>query len=229
VWADQQHLDPGQPGGLADGKGTAVQRPRRGGGGSLPDRSAEPSRATRRAAGKDDVAGKDDRRKSSGRGHGRQGAAAATARRRAGSAMGGGEGVHHARHARREGRGRISGVHRTERARVVPIQGRSGCTRFCYSITVPPSTAIVWPVTNWLPSEMSQAIVPVRSDGSRVRWIDWPARITSRPRSSLSARNSTVPSVITALGATAFTRILSRPSSRASPRVRPITAALDVV
>ena len=33
----------------------------------------------------------------------------------------------------------------------------------------------------------------------------------------------------TALGATAFTRILSRPSSRARPRVRPITAAFEVV
>ena len=38
-----------------------------------------------------------------------------------------------------------------------------------HSITVPPSTAIVCPVTNWLPSPISHATVPVRSDGTKVR------------------------------------------------------------
>ena len=40
------------------------------------------------------------------------------------------------------------------------------------SMTVPPSTAIVCPVTKQLPSEISHATVPVRSAGSSVRWID---------------------------------------------------------
>src|SRR5690242_388034 len=37
------------------------------------------------------------------------------------------------------------------------------------SKTVPPSTEIVCPVTKLLPSEISQAMVPVRSEGSSVR------------------------------------------------------------
>ena len=45
--------------------------------------------------------------------------------------------------------------------------------------------------------------------------------------SNLSPKNSSVPSVITAEGATALTRMWSGPSSRAIPRVIPITAAFE--
>ena len=44
----------------------------------------------------------------------------------------------------------------------------------------------------------------------------------------LSPKNSSVPSVATAVGPIEFTRIQSRPSTRASARVKPITAALEV-
>ena len=53
--------------------------------------------------------------------------------------------------------------------------------------------------------------------------------MVSSALSVFSAKNSRVPSVSTALGAIALTRILSRPNSRARPRVSPITAALEVV
>ena len=62
-----------------------------------------------------------------------------------------------------------------------------------------------------------------------LRRMIWPFLITSSALSSLAAKNSRVPSVITALGAIALTRMLSRPISRASPRVSPTTAAFDVV
>ena len=88
---------------------------------------------------------------------------------------------------------------------------------------------MVWPVTMAEASEASQIAVPTRSSLSRLRWIDWPEAMTSRAFSYFSPMNSIVPSVSTAEGAMALTRMRSRPSSRASPRVRPITAALDTV
>ena len=97
------------------------------------------------------------------------------------------------------------------------------------SMTVPPSTAIVCPVTKLLPSEISQATVPVRSAGSSVRWIDLPGTdhlqaavqpFTEELRGALGHhrawRHRVDPDVVAA-------------SSRASPRVKPITAAFDVV
>ena len=54
-----------------------------------------------------------------------------------------------------------------------------------------------------------------------------PAAMTFLAFSSFSPKKSSVPSVITAEGATALTRILSWPSSRAMARVMPITAALE--
>src|SRR6266540_1025075 len=54
-------------------------------------------------------------------------------------------------------------------------------------------------------------MVPTRSDGARVRAIAWFSLMVSSAFSVFSAKNSRVPSVNTALGATAFTRILSRP------------------
>ena len=54
-------------------------------------------------------------------------------------------------------------------SRAASAQQRNG--RHDQSITVPPSTDIVCPVTKQLPSEINHATVPVRSAGSNVRWI----------------------------------------------------------
>src|SRR4051795_10760261 len=51
--------------------------------------------------------------------------------------------------------------------------------------------------------------------------------MTSSLRSILSPKNSAVASVITAVGVTALTGMLSRPSSQARPWVRPMTVALE--
>src|SRR6516162_4305082 len=75
---------------------------------------------------------------------------------------------------------------------------------------------------------MSQCTAPRRSEGVRFLAIAWPSLMASSALSVFCAKNSRVPSVKTALGATALTRMLSRPSSRARPRVSPITAAFDV-
>jgi hypothetical protein len=66
-------------------------------------------------------------------------------------------------------------------------------------MTVPPSTAIVWPVTSRLASDTSQWMVPTRSDGARLRAIACPALIVSNACSAFSAKNSRAPSVTTAL------------------------------
>ena len=57
LWPDQQHLDPAQPGRLADRQGTAVFGAHRRGRGGLPHRPAEPPGAARAAARQDDGAG----------------------------------------------------------------------------------------------------------------------------------------------------------------------------
>ena len=49
------------------------------------------------------------------------------------------------------------------------------------------------------------AAIPTQSPGSSVRWIDWPARITSSAVQPFT-KSPAVPSVITALGATGFAR-----------------------
>ena len=56
LWPDQQHLDLAEPGRLADRQGAAVHRAHRRGGGGLPHRATEPSRAARAVARQDDGA-----------------------------------------------------------------------------------------------------------------------------------------------------------------------------
>ena len=58
---------------------------------------------------------------------------------------------------------------------------------------------------------------PTRSGGVRLYWIDWPALMTSSARPAFSPKNSRVPSVNTALGARALTRIPSRPELAREP------------
>ena len=86
---------------------------------------------------------------------------------------------------------------------------------------------IVWPVTNLLASPARYSTVPARSSVSRLRFSAWFSRIDTMPFSNFAPKNSLVPSVSTAVGAIALTRIQSRPSSRASARVMPMTAALE--
>jgi hypothetical protein len=58
---------------------------------------------------------------------------------------------------------------------------------------VPPSTAIVCPVTNELASDTSQATVPMTSAGVRLRRIACPSLIAASALSSFSPKNSRVP------------------------------------
>src|SRR5205807_2299742 len=79
----------------------------------------------------------------------------------------------------------------------LPLSSRAGL----HSMTVPPSTAIVCPVTKPLASDTSHSMVPARSAGTRLRWIVWPALIVSNARSSLLPKNSWVPLTLTAIAA----------------------------
>ena len=74
----------------------------------------------------------------------------------------------------------------------------------------------------------SMAGMPFRSSVVRFFCRLWPAATACSSLSFLGPKKSSVPSVSTALGAMALTLIQSRPSSRASARVMPMTAAFDV-
>ena len=76
LWPDQQHLDPAQPGRLADRQGAIVLGARRRSRRGLPHRSVEPSGAARAAAGQDHGACPHDRRQQPRLGDRHQGIAA---------------------------------------------------------------------------------------------------------------------------------------------------------
>src|SRR5262249_20529110 len=82
----------------------------------------------------------------------------------------------------------------------------------------PPSMTIVWPVTNDAAGPARYATAPTTSAGSWSRWIVRAATETSRS-CSITSGCSFTPSDIVNPGATQFTRMPSRPSSRASARV----------
>ena len=89
----------------------------------------------------------------------------------------------------------------------------------------PPSTSSVWPLTKLAVGAAKNAIASATSSTSPLRLIDW-ASSTSRQSSSWSAWIS-VAAVGKAPGATALTRMPSGPASRASARVKPMTAPFD--
>jgi Amidohydrolase len=89
----------------------------------------------------------------------------------------------------------------------------------------PPSTSSVWPLTKPLSSPAKNAIARATSSTSPRRLIDC-ASSTPLHSASWSAWIA-VAAVGNAPGATALTRIPSGPASRASDRVKPITAPLD--
>src|SRR5207248_8257158 len=102
----------------------------------------------------------------------------------------------------------------------------SVCVVDLHSIHVPPSTLSVCPVMKSLALEARNTTVPTRSSGY---WSRLKARAWRRgARYSSESRRRWLSSAMVRPGVIALTLMPSPPTSRASARVRPITAAFEL-